>query len=309
MTPEELATERAALVALLHPPRTFKWASHRTQIIEDGVLPSSLLVKALHGEADQAELLITHSRRRIQAWEGQGHTLITYLDAEYPAQFHEVHDFPPFIFAAGRLPEAGVPEIAVSIVGSRAASPDGKRDAYNLGKTLAVRGVTVVSGLAEGIDHAAQTGALSVGGRTVGIIGTGIDISYPRSSSQLQARLASGEGLVVSQFWPGSEPQQRNFPMRNSVMSAYSRVTVIVEADEKSGTRHQASTAVKHGRPLVLAPAVATETSWGRKLTATGSLNDVHIARSSDQAAELAIELASPREVCSQLRLPIEAFA
>lgn len=286
--------ERAALVALLHPPREFKWAAFRDQLVEDDILPSDLLRATVASRDGDFDDEIELSLQRIKKWDELGYTFLMYLDAGYPLQLREVHDFPPFLFARGTLVPEKHRERGISIVGSRVASPDAIRDAQGLARGLAERGVAVISGLAAGIDAAAHIAAMGVGGRTVGIIGTGIDQYYPKSSAPIQRRMEQGDGLVLSQFWPGSAPTRYSFPMRNTVMSGYSRATVIVEANENSGTRHQATRAVQHGRPLVLSRKVANETSWGRKLSSDPKHAEVFIAESLAHALELSVHLARP---------------
>lgn len=216
----------------------------------------------------------------------------TYLDDGYPQQLRDVWDFPPFVFVQGD--EAPMHRLSgdsgVSIVGSREASGAAMRDVESLVQLLANEDITIISGLAGGIDQAAHTAALRFGVRTVGIIGTGIDRYYPASSRDIQRRLAAGEGMVLSQFKPGSSPSKSSFPMRNAVMSAYGRATIIVEAGESSGTRHQARSAVKHGRPLILSGSVVKHTTWGRDLSEDRSL-DVMVAGSPEQAAQFAKEI------------------
>jgi DNA processing protein len=111
--------------------------------------------------------------------------------------------------------------------------------------------VTVVSGLAEGIDTAAHRAALDHGGRTVAVIGTGLRNVYPASNRPLQDRIGR-EHLVLSQFWPDASPTKTSFPMRNAVMSGYAAATVVIEAGWKSGARMQARLALEHGRPVFL---------------------------------------------------------
>ncbi len=287
--------ERAALVSLLHPPREFKWAAFRDHLVEDETLPSEVLLESLTNSVRRFDDEIELSLQRIRNWESLGYKFMTYLDSEYPIQLREIHDFPPFLFARGTPAPEPQREPGISIVGSRSASPAAIRDAGALALALARAGVTVISGLAAGIDAAAHSAALSIGGRTVGIIGTGIDKYYPKSSEAIQRRLEKGDGLVLSQFWPGSSPTKYSFPMRNTVMSGYSRGTVIVEASEKSGTRHQAQRAVQHGRPLVLSRAVASDTSWGRKLSSDPKRTEVYVADNLDHAIELALYMARPQ--------------
>jgi DNA processing protein len=151
---------------------------------------------------------------------------------------------------------------AVAVVGTREASEDGKRVAANVAATLANTGITVVSGLAKGIDTAAHEAALRAKGRTVAVIGTGIDRYYPAENRPLQQRIAA-EGLVLSQFRPGSAPTRYSFPMRNAVMSGYAAATVVIEAAYRSGARMQARLALEHGRAVILRSELL-EHDWAR---------------------------------------------
>ena len=130
--------------------------------------------------------------------------------------------------------------------------------------------------------------SLDVGNRTIGVIGTGLNRSYPRENSGLQELLAD-KHLHVSQFHPDALASPKTFPMRNVVMSAFSSLTVIAEAGEKSGTRSQAGAAVKHGRPLIISRAVFQQTSWGRDLVDQGL--DVTVVSNAQEA------LAAVRQV------------
>jgi DNA processing protein len=146
----------------------------------------------------------------------------------------------------------------VSIVGTRKPSRSGISVAGRIAKELAGRGAIVVSGLAEGIDTAAHTGALDAGGRTIAVIGTPLDKAYPAKNRGLQTRIAD-EYLVVSQFRVGTPSQPHNFPMRNRTMALLSDATIIVEAGEKSGTLHQGWEALRLGRPLFLMESVVKD--------------------------------------------------
>jgi DNA processing protein len=160
----------------------------------------------------------------------------------------------------------------VSIVGTRKATPEGADQAKRLAHALASEGVVVVSGLAEGIDTAAHEGALEAAGRTIGIIGTPLDVAYPRKNKPLQDRL-SVEHLVISQFPTGSPTGRGNFPMRNRTMALIADATVIVEAGEGSGTLHQGWEALRLGRPLFLLDAVLADPSleWPGKMMGYGA--------------------------------------
>jgi DNA processing protein len=184
-------------------------------------------------------------------------------------------------------------DLGVSVVGTRKPSPDALQFVRDLVSGLVDHSRTVVSGLAAGVDAEAHRSALAAGGRTVAIIGTGIDVAYPADHRALQGEVAA-HGLLLSQFWPGSPPTRKSFPMRNAVMSGYSRVSVIVEAGERSGTRIQARLAVGHGRPVILTQAVARGTTWGAALV---DRPGVAVATSAASAVEMAVHLSRPRPI------------
>jgi DNA processing protein len=171
-------------------------------------------------------------------------------------------DMPPFLFADGMLVQD---DMGVSVVGSREATPDSVAFAQETASMLVGHDLTVIAGLAAGIDAAAHRRALDEGGRTVAFIGTGITRQYPVQNRMLQREI-SERGLVLSQFWPDQGPTRYTFPMRNASMSGYGLATVVVQASEHSGTRIQARQAQQHGRPVILRDTVAQGTQWGRKL-------------------------------------------
>lgn len=139
----------------------------------------------------------------------------------------------------------------VSVVGSRSVSETALRRARRLARELAAAEIVVVSGLAEGVDTAAQRAALDAGGRSIGVLGNGLGRFYPRSNRALQNLLAT-EHLLISQFADDEAPKPTHFPMRNRVMALVSQATVVVEARERSGTVSQAWEAIRLGRPLFL---------------------------------------------------------
>lgn len=264
-----------------------QWARLRERL-DEGDSPLEILRA---DEADAAPRLLEQTAAVISSWDDGITKLLTYLDLDFPQQLHDVYDYPPFLFARGQLtPPYSEVDRGICVVGSRHPSDASRHSAEMIAKGLCREGVTVIAGLADGVDQAAHRAALAAGGRTVGVIGTGIDRYYPTSSAPYQQRMESGEGLVLSQFWPGSSPTRYSFPMRNAVMSAYGQATIIIEASEKSGTRHQAAQAVRHGRPVVLSNSVAEQTSWGYELAADDAA-DVHVAYSVEQALSLAFDI------------------
>jgi DNA processing protein len=161
----------------------------------------------------------------------------------------------------------------VSIVGSRKPSTHGLNNARGLAAWLGHRGAVVVSGLAEGIDAAAHQGAIDAGGKTVGVLGTPLERSYPATNRELQALLMR-EHLVLSQFAPGSPVQPQNFPMRNRTMALISHATVIVEAKEKGGSLYQGWEALRLGRPLFVLARLFDDPAlkWPREMAHHGAI-------------------------------------
>ncbi|MCW1823150.1 DNA-protecting protein DprA [Mycobacterium senegalense] len=215
----------------------------------------------------------------IDLWHARGWRTLTVLDEDYPDRVCAARRPPALLMAEGTLADDAY---AVAIVGSRKASPAALDFARCVARGLVEHDVTVVSGLAEGIDTAAMTSALERGGRVVGVIGTGLDVAYPAPNAKLQAAVAE-RGLLLTQFLPGFRGAKWAFPARNKTMSAYVGVTVIAEASEQSGTKHQALEAVAHGRRLVLHRSVAEATTWGRELR---DRPDVFVAGTADEAID-----------------------
>jgi DNA processing protein len=217
--------------------------------------------------------LLDDAAAEIASWQGAGIRLVTVLDPDYPANLRVVYDRPPLLFVRGRLDPGDIRSVAV--IGSRRASPTGRERARMITACLVDAGHTVVSGLASGVDTVAHVTALDQRGRTVAVIGTGLNGAYPPQNAALQERVAA-EGAVVSTFWPETGPARRNFPLRNALMSGLALATVIVEAAPTSGARTQARAALAHGRSVLLAASLL-EQPWARELAARPG---VHIVRS-----------------------------
>jgi DNA processing protein len=220
--------------------------------------------------AATAEALARLDAARVEHWrralEGLDAQLVTVLDDGYPANLRMVHDHPPFLFVRGTIGPAD--DRAIAIVGTRKPSEEGVRTARRIAGALAGRGVTVVSGLAEGIDTAAHAGALNAGGRTLAVFGTGISRLYPASNRSL-ARAIAVSGAAVSQFWPDMAPSRWSFPVRNIVTSGLAVGTVVVEAGPTSGARQQAHHALRHGKRLFLLRRLVEHQPWARDLMKT----------------------------------------
>ncbi len=188
------------------------------------------------------------------AMEEWGASLITLENPRYPLRLAEIYDPPLLLFARGSLPADQEPYVA--LVGTRRASPYGIRMADRLARELAARGITVVSGMAMGIDAAAHRGALEAGGRTVAVLGCGVDIVYPPQNAQLMQDIAAG-GAVVSQFPMGMKPSKGHFPYRNRIISGMSLGTVVIEAPLTSGALITARQAAEQGREVFAVPGQA----------------------------------------------------
>ena len=193
-------------------------------------------------------------------------------------------------FAPKKLYVAGAAEYPLrtpraAIVGSRKASPNGLKVARDIAKTLAKKGVTVVSGLAEGIETAAHTTAIDEGGRTIAVLGTPLDQSYPSQNTRLQETIMR-DHLVISQFAIGQPVLRQNFVIRNRTMALISNATIIAEAKDDSGSLHQGWEALRLGRPLFIWKSV---------------LNDKGLKVPRKMLDYGALELSKPEEVLQYL--------
>jgi DNA processing protein len=186
--------------------------------------------------------------RRIQR---SGVQVLTWADAEYPERLRMTDGSPPVLYVDGALEERD--GWAVGIVGTRRASAYGREVTYTLATELARHGVTVVSGLALGIDTVAHEAAVDAGGRTVAVLGSGIDYVYPTQNKRLARRIRQS-GAVISEYALGVRPEASNFPPRNRIISGLSRVIVVVEAGERSGALITAKFAAEQGRDVFAVP-------------------------------------------------------
>ena len=182
--------------------------------------------------------------------EAAGIGILPWNDPRFPAALLTIPDVPPVLWYRGMLDAFLAP--AVAIVGSRAASAVAVETATELAADLAGRGIVVVSGLARGVDSAAHRGALRTG-HTIAVLGSGVDWIYPREHSGLAADIAQ-QGLVLSEFPPGTAPLPFHFPMRNRLISGLSRAVVVVEASEKSGSLITVGCALEQGRDVMAVP-------------------------------------------------------
>jgi DNA processing protein len=181
-----------------------------------------------------------------------GARLLRWSDEDYPSNLREIADPPPYLFVRGPglLHQPG----CLAVVGARAASDAGLRMAHRLGMELAAKGFTIVSGLARGVDGAAHQGALDGGGRTIAVLGCGVDVIYPPEHRKLAEAIVEGGGAIVSELPLGTQPMAENFPTRNRILSGLCLGVVIVEAAEKSGSLITARMALEQNRQVFAVP-------------------------------------------------------
>ena len=191
----------------------------------------------------------------LGAVERLGAQVLLPFDPEYPVLLHDIPSPPPYLIVAGRLELLQRP--AVAIVGSRDHSRYGGEVCRRVALTAAAGGVVVVSGLARGLDAVAHQAALDAGGGTIGVLGNGIDVVYPKANQRLYDAIRQ-EGLLVSEFLPGERPTPGSFPRRNRLISGLARVTVLIEASVRSGALITAEAALAQGREVMVVPGPIT---------------------------------------------------
>jgi len=192
--------------------------------------------------------------------ETSGARLVRFTSDDYPKVLFQIPDPPPFIYVKGVLLPG---DVSVAVVGSRRATSYGVMTTGKLSGELASRGVCVVSGLARGVDTAAHKGALQVGGRTIGVLGCGIDKIYPPENRSLFEEMAQ-KGCLISEYPLGTMPLAENFPRRNRIISGLSCGVLVIEAAEKSGSLITAQYALEHGRDVFAVPGnISFATSRG----------------------------------------------
>lgn len=199
---------------------------------------------------ERAGPLIQEARALRTRAAAAGMHVLAWNDPRFPASLLAITDCPPILWYRGLLDVLDLP--AVAIVGSRAASAVALETAERLGADLAARGVLIVSGLARGVDSAAHRGALRTG-RTLAVLGSGIDRIYPPEHRPLADRMA-GAGLVASEYPPGSAPLPFRFPLRNRLISGLSRAVIVIEASASSGSLITATCAMEQGREVMAVP-------------------------------------------------------
>ena len=232
---------------------------------------SGLLGRRLHTRQWLPQSLLESAERIRDRLTADGVTSIFYGDLHYPPLLGEIADPPLALFVRGSLPQPGT--ILAAIVGTRFPTGAGREAAFRLGFELGRRGLTVVSGLARGIDREAHEGCIRAGGRSLAVLGNGIDLIYPSSSRQTAQGLLEGGGAIVSEYPPGVPPLRWHFPARNRIISGMCRGVVVVQAPERSGALLTAEYALEQDRDLwVHAAGTVGSTGEGtRRLAESGA--------------------------------------
>jgi DNA processing protein len=272
----------AVILALADAASTLKIEWYKAAVIADEVSGSDrILGKEWSGletfDPALAEQLVSavtpamidRAARLIDEAEAKGDRVVTVLDDDYPVNLRQIYNRPPFLFVRGKLQPDD--EQAIAVVGTRKSTPDGEDEARRLAAGLADEGITVLSGLAIGIDSAAHTAALDAGGRTVAVMGTGINQLYPAANRPLAERILQSGGALVSQFWPDAPPTKWSFPMRNLVMSGMAMGTVVIEASDTSGARNQARQALDHQKRVFMVRRLVEQEEWAQLYARRGA--------------------------------------
>ena len=288
----------AVALSLLSGPIRFDIVGRITRsplgpLLEDsGPPPESLagitLADVCHasGIAPPPARLLDEAERALERGDRAGAQVVAWFDALYPERLRAIADPPPVLWIRGHPGVLSSPSVA--IVGARAASAGARHVATELGADLAAAGLVVVSGMARGVDGAAHLGALSTG-RTVAVLGCGVDVTYPPEHASLARRIADG-GALVAEFPPGTSPQAHHFPLRNRIISGLSLGVVVVEAREDSGSLITARCALDQGRDVMAVPGAVP---GGRNRGAHALLRDG--ARLVEGAADVLDELGLAR--------------
>lgn len=248
------------LISILGPARIRKLIRH-FGLAERAWKATSEELAEIDGFGHVLAEKIIQEREKIdleKMWDDtvkKGFSCVTWEDEDYPLLLQEIYDPPPIIYFYGDIQAAN--NCCLAIVGSRRHSFYGKEVAYKFASELAGYGLTIVSGMARGIDTWAHKGALAAGGKTIAVLGCGLDICYPPENKVVKEKIQTS-GAVLSEFPPGSQPLPQNFPRRNRIISGLSQGTIVVEAGEKSGALITADFALEQGREVFAVPGSIT---------------------------------------------------
>lgn len=301
--------EQAAVLAIVAAAQRSKLEWHRAAALIEEAGSAERLIGAdpvVSGFEDEDALRAARSTtagdiesaaQLIDEMRSAGASLTTVLDDDYPLNLRFIFNRPPFLFVRGRLsPQKDARAIAV--VGTREASPEGLEQTHELARDLAQSDITVLSGLAAGIDSAAHRTTLENGGRTIAVMGTGIAAGiYPRANARLAEEIVERGGSLVSQFWPKSPPARWSFPMRNVVMSGMALGTVVIEASKTSGAKMQARLALEHGKRVFLVRSLVLREEWAQRYAEQGRAVVVENARDVARVVDAVLSVRSTEQL------------
>jgi DNA processing protein len=262
------------------------WGRDIAERLRAGTRPAdvfdSLVRERWSADPARRAAIASRTAQAIDRAAGAGLGVVTWGDAAYPPALAAIADPPAVLWIDGQAPTLAA-RPCVAIVGSRAATPYGLEVAGRLACDLASQGLTIVSGLARGADSAAHRGALRAPGTTVAVLGSGVDVMYPREHLPLAKDIAA-HGAIVSELPPGTPPNPGFFPRRNRIISGLSRAVVVIEANEKSGSLITARCAADQGRDVLAVPG---NVLTGRNRGAHALLRDgAKIVESADDILE-----------------------
>jgi DNA processing protein len=214
----------------------------------------ALLASGLNAKIVRLMQQVKAENRLVKVWEElqrQDIRVYTWEDEDYPQRLLEIDQSPPVLYSRGRLHPAD--DWAVAMVGTRRATSYGRQAAAEIASELARNGITIVSGLARGVDAIAHESTLEAGGRTLAVLGSGVDVIYPPEHRRLADSIHQ-QGALLSDYPPGSQPEAANFPPRNRIISGLSRAVLVVEAGNTSGALITAAFAAEQGREVFALP-------------------------------------------------------
>jgi DNA processing protein len=274
-----LGTRKAAqLIGIFRTPQTVFRAS-RSELEAAGLAPAVAQSIASGCAFEEA---VTQREKLAET----GAELIPLTDPRYPPRLKEIYDPPPLLYALGQVDLLA--SLMLAVVGTRRPTPYGTTAATRLSQDLALAGLTIVSGMARGIDTAAHRAALAAHGGTVAVFGCGVDELYPAENRKLAKEIAEN-GLIISEFPMGTPPYPQNFPVRNRIVSGMSVGVLVVEGGEYSGSSITAKLAAEHNREIFAVPGnITSKMSWGPNLLIKQGAKLVH--EWNDVVAELSAE-------------------
>lgn len=191
-------------------------------------------------------------KAKVYAYKDKGISFITIDSYQYPQMLKNIFDPPSILYVRGHLHDEDF-DMSVGVVGARRCSEYGKKAGFTISKELAEEGITIVSGMARGIDAEAHKGAIAGGGRTIAVLGSGVDVCYPKEHQRLMSEILN-QGAVISEFSPGVQPRPGHFPLRNRIISGLSCGLVVIEAAKKSGSLITADQGLEQGKDIYALP-------------------------------------------------------